>query len=361
MKGIRNLSIFSSNGGWQRFLRTTFWVLLILFLGSVTFIAVVDPYGSIPFSPDGERLAVDDDQRLFYRSLARSDRFDSVIIGTSASRLLRPVDLNGPFASRFVNLALSAATVYEQETMLNIFLAHHPNPKTVIIGIDHTHVGENYNKRPPGITDDWPDWLYDQNPLNNFPPYRLKTIEHAWRQLLSMTGLKAYKYGGDGYSDFTHPMEQYDLNRARELIYGTHEPQPVKTVDPPVQLSPAEIDAFNYPNLAVLSRLLNNLPDDTLKVLVIMPTHHFTHPPPGSVEEIHWREFLRRLTELARHLPRGYVLDFNIPSPITTQDSNYWDGAHYTVVVATDLMNLIVDGVQGTADNANYIRRIANN
>ena len=344
MKDIRNLSIFSSNGGWKAFLRTAAWVLLVLFLASTIFILVVDPYGSIPFSPDWERLAVDGDQRLFYPNLARAARFDSAIIGTSSGRLLRPDDLNKRFTSRFVNLSLSAASVYEQETMLNIFLAHHPHPKTVILGIDHVYFGKEYHARHIGAADDWPEWLYDQNPLNNFPPYRLHTLTHTWRQFFSMTGLKTYKYGRDGYSDFTHPMDEYDLNRAREHIYGTQEPKPFKAVVPPVRMSSAEIGALKFPNLAVLARMLSKLPDETVKVLVLMPTHHYIQPPLGSASAIHWQEFLRRLTELTRNLPRGYVLNFNISSPITTQDANYWDGLHYTVVVATELMSMIADG-----------------
>ncbi|MEA3231336.1 MAG: hypothetical protein U9Q05_06240 [Thermodesulfobacteriota bacterium] len=360
MKDIRNLSIFSSSGGWKTFLRTAACVLVVLFLGSVVFIMVVDPYASIPFSPDWERSTVGGDQRLFYPNLARAARFDSAIVGTSSGRLLRPEDLNKQFASRFVNLCLNSASVYEQESMLNIFLAHHPHPKTVIFGIDHVYVDEKYNKPHIEPAFEWPEWLYDQNPFNNFPPYRLHTLTHAWRQFLSMTGLKTYKYGRDGYTDFTRPMDEYDLNRARMKIYGTQEPKPVKAVFPPAQMSSAEIDAFKFPNLAILVRMLRKLPHETVKILVLMPAHHFIQPAPGSADAIHWQEFLRRLTKLTRNLPGGYILNFNIPSPITTQDANYWDGLHYTVVVAAELVSLIAEGVQGTIDNANYVRLVAN-
>ena len=360
MKDIRNLSIFSSSGDWKVFLRTAACVLLVLFLGSVIFILVVDPYASIPFSPNWERSTVDGDQRLFYPNLARSARFDSAIIGTSSGRLLRPEGLNKRFASRFVNLCLNAASVYEQEAMLNIFLAHHPHPRTIIFGIDHVYFKPEYDKQHIGPSENWPEWLYDQNPLNNFPPYRLHTLTHAWRQFLSMAGLMTYKYGRDGYTDFTRPMDEYDLDRARVKIYGTQEPKPVKAVVPPTRMSSAEIEAFTFPSLAILGRMLSQLPDETLKILVLTPAHIFFQPAPGSAGAIRWQEFLRRLTGLTRNLPRAYLLNFNIPSPITTQDANYWDGQHYTVVIAAELESLIAEGVQGTIDNANYVRLVTN-
>jgi hypothetical protein len=55
-----------------------------------------------------------------------------------------------------------------------------------------------------------------------------------------------------------------------------------------------------------------------------------------------------------------HVLNFNISSPITRQDANYWDGRHYTVIIAAELENLIAEGVLGTIDSANYVRLVAN-
>ena len=350
------MSIFSSKRGWQVFLRIFGTMLTALFIGGYLFIVVVDPYDAIPFSPRWERAPVDRDQPYFYPALARSARFDSAIIGTSTIRLLRPEDLNAKFNSRFVNLAMNAASVFEQEAILDIFLRHHPNPKTIIFGIDHVIFREEAVERRLADPSLWPEWLYDLNPYNNFPAFRLRTLKHAWRQFLYLTGLKTYKYGLDGYTDFTKPMDEYDLVRARLKIYGTPEPQPIKSVEPPATKSPEALRAVQFSPLIGLERMLDKLPDDTLKILFVTPFHHFAQPPPGSEKEILWQTFLKRLVELAGNRPRTYVLNFNIPSPITTEDSHYWDPAHYTVVVAARLATLIDEGANGDAANANFVR-----
>jgi len=327
-----------------------------LFIGGYVFIVVVDPYDSIPFSPRWTRATVDRDQAFFYPSLARAARFDSAIIGTSTVRLLRPDDLNERFESRFVNLAMNAASVFEQEAILDIFLRHHPHPKTVIISIDHVNFDEKAFKRHLGDPSLWPEWLYDQNPYNNFPSYRFHTLKHAWRQFLYLSGIQTYKYGQDGYTDFTKPMDKYDLNRARVKIYGTHVPKPIKAVVPPVTMSSQAIRALPFPSLGVLERMLDKLPPETVKILFVTPFHHYTQPAPGSEKEILWQESLRRLTDLAGNQPRTYVLNFNISSPITMEDSHYWDPGHYTVVIAARLPALIEEGVKGDVVNVNYVR-----
>jgi len=350
------LSIFSSDKGWRTFLHVYVFLLAALFVGGYAFIVVVDPYDSIPFSPKWERVPVDRDQAYFYPALARSARFDSAVIGTSTVRLLKPAELNPHLNSRFVNLAMNAATVFEQEAIFDIFIRHHPTPKTVIFGVDHLYFEEKNYQAHLGQKGYWPEWLYDRNPYNNFPTYRLKTLKHAWREFLTIAGLETYKYGRDGYTDFTKPLDEYDLQRARVKIYGTVAPKPIRAVEPPVRLSPEAILAMQFPAMEVLARMLDKLPAETVKILFVTPFHHYAQPPPGSEEEIRWREFLWRLTDLARNHPGTWLLDFNIVSPITTEDAHYWDTGHYTVVVASQLAALIAEGVHGGTGNDDYVR-----
>ena len=61
------------------------------------FVVLVDPYDTLPLSPPADRPLVAGNQRFSYPSLARSNRFDSAIVGTSSSRLLRPEVLNPLF------------------------------------------------------------------------------------------------------------------------------------------------------------------------------------------------------------------------------------------------------------------------
>ncbi|MCC7282510.1 MAG: hypothetical protein IT556_09020, partial [Acetobacteraceae bacterium] len=54
--------------------------------------------------------------------LARSARFDSAILGTSTSRMLRPAVLDPLFGARFANLSMNDATAWEQYRLGLVFL-----------------------------------------------------------------------------------------------------------------------------------------------------------------------------------------------------------------------------------------------
>ena len=57
-----------------------------------------------------------------YPQIVRSKRFDSLIIGTSTSRLLDPELLDRLFHVRLANLAMDSTMAWEQKTMLDLFL-----------------------------------------------------------------------------------------------------------------------------------------------------------------------------------------------------------------------------------------------
>ncbi len=100
------------------------------------FVVLVDPFDTLPLSPPADRVPVATNARFSFPALARSERFDSAIFGTSTSRLLRPAVLNAEFGARFANLAMNAATVYEQSRLMAVFRTAHPAARMVLIGLD---------------------------------------------------------------------------------------------------------------------------------------------------------------------------------------------------------------------------------
>ncbi|MEQ1890688.1 MAG: hypothetical protein ABL951_16165, partial [Alphaproteobacteria bacterium] len=122
--------------GWQRFARWFFggaaglggFLYLLIFL--------IDPFDTLPFSPPLDRAPIASNARFSFPALARNAQYDSVVIGTSTARLLRPDVLNSLFSARFANLSMNSATAYEQFRLAEVFARHHPAAKTVIFGID---------------------------------------------------------------------------------------------------------------------------------------------------------------------------------------------------------------------------------
>ena len=58
-----------------------------------------------------------------------------------------------------------------------------------------------------------------------------------------------------------------------------------------------------------------------------MPRHHL-YPAPGTVGAAMFDECKRRVVAMARELPNAEVIDFSIPSPLTTTDDLWWDAVH---------------------------------
>lgn len=76
---------------WNLYLRTILFTTLLSVLVAYAWILLVDPYDNVWFSPPLEREPVSKNQRFTYPALARNQRFDSLILGTSSIRLLNPV------------------------------------------------------------------------------------------------------------------------------------------------------------------------------------------------------------------------------------------------------------------------------
>ena len=201
-----------SSASWKRFVRISFSALLLLPPLCYAFLLAMDPYDNLPFSPKFNRVPVDKMQRLFHPELARKAHFDSAVIGTSNIRLLRPEQLNQVLGGSFVNLGMDAASSWEQQQIFNVFTLNHQQINTVIFGIDYLWCYSKFAEQKfvgANTAAGFPEWMYDEIIGNNLPPLNLGSLKHAWRQLLAISGIKASKFGRDGYTVFTNPMSDY--------------------------------------------------------------------------------------------------------------------------------------------------------
>ncbi len=207
-------SISSSNPlAWRRWLRLWLGAAAGGVIGLFLLVAVVDPWDALPLSPPLPRVPISSNARYSFPALARSPRFDAALLGTSTARLLRPAALDGLFGgARFVNLAMNAATAYEQVRLLGVFVRAHPHPRAVLIGLDYSWCVpelERYTPRP------FPEWMYE--PGARWAGYREVlqpyAVQEAVSQLATMLGLKQRRYGLDGYTRFVPPDSDYDPAR----------------------------------------------------------------------------------------------------------------------------------------------------
>jgi hypothetical protein len=310
----------SDRSAWRGFVLR----LLAVFVGSSAalflLLAAFDPWGAVGLGVPVPRLPADHSQRWAYPELARDRRFDAAIIGDSASRLINPADLDPATGARFANLAMVHSYPYEQLRLLDVFLAAHPEPKAVMIGLDRSWCerGEQQERYGYGPI---PDWLYDGDRLAAWSNLlNLHAIETVWRSLSAKLGLAPPPYGDNGYALIGVDFHRYDPALARRLI---DQDLAVGWPEPPSP-DPAK---WRYEGLEWLAQRLDRLPAETRKLMVFVPVHHL-YPRPGSVGADMVAECKRRVVQMAQTRPNAQVIDFAIPSPVTTEEDRWWDGVH---------------------------------
>jgi hypothetical protein len=322
---------------WRRFGATFIGV----FAGGLTviylFIALIDPYGSIPFSLPMERSIVSISQRYMYPQIVRSGRFDGVVVGSSTARLIDPDILNPGFARRFANLSMDSMRAWEQQQIVSLFLREVGAPKALIVGLDTVWCDAEADRRRT-TSAGFPEWLYDGSRWNDLL-YILNsaTLEIAARLAANKLGLYRERLRSDGFGVFVPPEEQYDLKRAQGHIWQGR-PRETQARRPAVTLSDADRAALRFPALAYLQEMLSALPPETEVVLAFMPVHIAAQPVPGTRAAAIEAECKARITAIAKSR-NAIVADWRIPSSITTQDTNYWDNLHYRLPIAHRIAN----------------------
>ncbi len=320
----------SSSDPWRRFFRLLAGSAAIAAGIVYAFVVLVDPFDTLPLSPPADRPPVASNQRFAYPSLARSQRFDSALFGTSSSRLIRPDVLNPLFDARFANLAMNDATVYEQFRLFQVFAKAHPTPKTAMLGLDYRWcaTGADYQRL---TFRSFPAWMYLDNRWFGYREmFNLYTVQAAGQLFGIQIGIKKPDQGRDGYTSFVPPDATYDP--ARALVHLTNEGPAIPVGErhgPPAD--------WNYPAMPVLREMLATLPATTRKILFFIPYNHRLLPAPDSPGAMVWGECRRRTVAEASAAPNTMVVDFMRVTPISSRDDNYWDGIHYRTGIADRL------------------------
>lgn len=329
-----------AGSGWRKFCGQFLAAAAGALAVSYAFVAIVDPFDILPLSPPLNRPPVATNARYAFPSLARSNKFDAALLGTSTSRLLRPVVLNDVFGAKFANLAMNDATAYEQFRLLQVFAGAHPQARAVAIGLDirWCETGETAEKLTPRA---FPEWMYRDSLWHGYLELlNLYTIEAAGQMFGTLTGLKPERYGRDGFTSFVPPDDQYDRAKvaANMAQSGVTIPGGARAGSP---------ETWRFPTHAWLQVGLDLFSPKTKKILFFVPYNHHLLPASDSADEKVWAECKRRISAIAQARPNTMAADFMIPSPITADDDNYWDPLHYRAAIADRLARDLAAAWQG--------------
>lgn len=335
------------NRRWRGFATSFVAAAALLALAAFAFVVLIDPFGGNALRLRFERPLMDVNQRYLYPQIVRRRSFNSAVIGTSTVRLLDPAQLDAGLGGRFANLAMNAATPWEQARLAELFLRETPAPRAILWGVDATWCEEDADAPEKRITfRSFPRWAYDDDPWNDIPRlFNFRTVEIATRVIANRLGLMPERLRADGYEVFTPPEASYDLERARGHLWAGNPARRVVPVEPPVTLTVDALLAMRFPALAWLDATLEKSRGARIG-LVMPPVHVAWQPPPGSAAEAREALCKARIADIARR--HGAVfLDFRIASAITTVDQNYWDPLHYRTPIAARLVDEIAIGLTG--------------
>jgi len=337
---------------WRRYCRITLCALAAELLIVCAVIAVGNPYGNLPHLVFNAHVIMDTNQRYQYPAIARSGQFDSIVIGTSTSRLLRPAALDHLFGGHFANLAMDAATAWEQYRLATFFAAHTRRPRTLLVGLDHVWCKGDADTAKTTFRG-FPKWMYDDDPWNDLVwMLNKRSLEISGRRIGNALGLNPARIPFDGYEVFTPPESQYDLRKVERKIYGAKGP-PIETASierAPYVPTEAERASWRYPALDWLATFLSSSQRWQRVVFVFTPPHVSALPARGSRAKAQFDECKARIARLARQ-HGAPVIDFHIVSPITTVTENYWDRLHYRVPIAVRLVAEIKTALATGADD----------
>lgn len=314
-------------------------VFVLLFL--------VDPLGVVPFSLPIDRPVVDIKQRHFYPMVIRSRRYDSIVIGTSTGRLLDPGRLDEALGGRFANLALNDGRAFEQWRLADLYLREIGIPKSLLIALDGPWCHPEADAPENLITvRGFPEWIYDENPWNDILHLvNGRMLEFSIRTIVTMLGLRPKRLADNGFAVFVPPEEEYDLERARQHIWGDA-PATLPPDRPPLVLPDAEKRELRFPALSWIDDLQTRMEGKTSLIYLWTPVHVKSQPAPGSRAAALEEECKSRLDTLARNAG-ALVVDWRISSPLTKNDENYWDALHYRLPIADAMIGSIVAARSG--------------
>jgi len=338
---------------WRRFFRLAAGTAVLAVIVIYAFVVLVDPFDTLSLSPPLHRGLVASNQRFSYPSVARSEWLDSAVFGTSTSRLLRPDLLDTEFGGRFANLAMNAATPYEQARLMQVFLSAHPAARTLVVGLDLSYcvTGNSEQLLTPRA---FPTWLYEDNaPWHGYREmFNLFAVQEAGQQFGLLIGLKRPFYNSDGYTDFLPPDGDYDPARVAKhmQLSGILIPSGARDGDPA---------DWRYPAIERLDTVIAPFADSTRKILYFVPYSRQIMPAPDSSGDVVWQECKRRVVVLADRTPNTLVLDFMRPTPITDAVNNYWDGLHYRHEIADRVVRDLAAAEKGAA-SPDYARLAEN-
>ena len=332
---------------WRRYILILLATAAALCLALMGFILFSDPYDTGWFAGMGRSGIPAYGQRMADASRGRDPQFDSAIVGNSTIQIVNPARLDAALPGSFVSLAIPGTGPYEQLTVLEWFVVHHPGGvRFVIVGIDSRWCDTPTAFGPQGVSYPFPFWLYAGSRWDYLANvFSYKSLEAGVRRL-SVLSKPDRLARADGFNDY-ELGKQYDPNSARRLMElgGNEGDQAAETGSAAMNAAAPGTDVG--PQFPRLGAILRSLPGTVTVVLVFPPREADALPAAGSNGTAAIAACKNAAHELAGADARVRVVDFLIDDSIARDPNNFWDSLHYRGAIARQIEDRIVAAAEG--------------
>lgn len=316
----------------NKWIKYTLFLMVTIVLLIGCFVALVDPFFHF-HGPIGGLSYPLLDERYQNDGIARHYDYDAIIAGTSIAQNFKPSEVETLWGTKTIKQTAASATFYEQDGYIRRALKYRPNVKYVFRSLDLTRLNTGLKDES---YEDIPNYLYDQNPLND--------VRYLYNKDVILKAVAVLNYTRAG----NQTMSQ-DLYGAW-YSYATYGREQVLSglIDYSSFKDELEMTAEDE------SRIRENVETNILQTAVQHPdTEFYVFVPPYSAAYWYGMVQSKQLAytieaekiaiECLLEAPNIKVYDFSNHIDMTTNLDNYMDTLHYGEWINSQMLQWMHD------------------
>lgn len=332
------------------------WILVqvcAVAAGIIVLLYVYDPL-QLYHKPYFREPTFSTDTRVQNKGIIKNYDFTDYVLGTSMLQNTLASDLQEALGGSWVNISMAASSFDERAVILR-YLFLRKKPKHIIYSLDHFSLIDPKSKGIKSF-----DYLYDENPFNDFKIYlnnrflscalRLSSNPSCvGRQDLDTLGawiinkegwimsfgqdLTELLGGFENWVRFVNPNVASIINRLKD-----YDGAPFEKASENLNITQAQEYFHTY-----LLDFIQKHPETRFSLIV--PPYSLLHWRMGSGRTLRqWQQAVTWLVEQVENLPNATIYGFDDLFSYTADIANYLDSWHYNIDMNRIFINAIKNG-----------------
>lgn len=322
-------------------------ILLISLLGLIACAVIfVDPYFHYhkPFDSMSYRLY---EERYINDGIGRHFEYDAIITGTSMTQNFKPSEMDALFGTKAVKMPFSGAGYQELSENLERALERNDKIEMVLWAVDYNGLLRDSDWQQ---YENYPDYLYDDNPLNDAAYVWNKSILYHGvlpNMLMSLTGEPATTM--DEYSSWVKEtgLEHIMLSYDRDDV----------TIPETVDFGEEEYQMVTMTIENNLVKLVNQYPD--VEFYLFYTPYSICYWDAQNIKGTIMRqtEAEKTATEMLLQCPNVKLFNFFDRYEVICNTDYYNDDGHYSAEINSKILSWMAED-SGLLTEENYLERL---